>query len=219
MKKRWIAALLVLAMALTLVACGGAEEAAEEERPVTTGVIEDGVYYNEYAGISFTADGWQLLGVEDLKDSLDGVSELLEGTEVGDAMKDLTQFMDMQAVDPSGLQNINVIYTKMSAAERLAFLALDEEGVIDAVLKNQESLIHSYEEGGITVESMEKVSCNFAGEDRIGILTTGSVQGIPCFILQVYETHAGAYSVITTMTAAMEDTTADMAAMFSAYGE
>ncbi len=228
---RCIAAMLALVLAVSMTGCGTAApaqtegtmeevqqtqspEKTEQEKKVTLGKVEDGVYTNAYTNITFAPEGWTMAGADDLQEVLGQVGEVLEGTEIGDKMEGVDQIMDMQAADPTGLMNVNVVYTKMGAAERLANMALNEDAAMDAVLDQKDTVIASYEAAGITVESMEKAAFTYGGQQRIGIKTVGTVQGISCYILQAYERTLGAYSVVTTMTSFQEDHTEEMAELF-----
>lgn len=212
---RVAAAILAAAMALAMTGCGAkASGDSVPEKKVTLGKLENGVYTNDYLGVTFAPEDWQMQGADELQDSLKDVGEILEDTEVGEKLEGLEQFMDLQAVAPSGLVNVNIVYTKMGTAERLANLALDEDAAMDSVLQQKDTIISSYEAAGITVDSMEKADCTYGGQQRTGIKTVGSVQGIPCYMLQVYERTLGAYSVVITVTSFQEDHTGNIAEMF-----
>lgn len=209
MKKIRLLFAAVLALTMLLAGCG-----ADPGREVSLGLITDGVYENEYLDVRFAPEGWQLYGAEDLQESLKGVTSMLRGTELEKELEDLTQVMDMQAIAPNGTTNVNVVYTQMSAVEWAANQALSEEEAMDAVLDQREKLFESYEAVGIHPETMEKCTVTYCGEQRMGTKTAGTVQGIPCYILQIYERTLGPYSVVVTMTAFGEDTTAEIAEMF-----
>lgn len=218
MKKsmKWLAALLVLALALT--GCGAAEAVKEavkaEERAVTAGVVADGVYTNEYVGVRFTAPEWTMLGAQDLQNDLEDVNELLKGTEVGDAMAKVEQFMDLQAADPTQMMNVNVVYTKMKPLEAARYADMDEGAIIDETLEMTDAMMESYAAAGIEVESIEKATLFYAGQDHASIKMVGSIQGIPCYMAQVIDCKAGAYNVVTTIMTIQEDRTAEVAEMF-----
>ena len=151
-----------------------------------------------------------MAGADLLQDGLEGVQDMLEGTDVEELLEGREQIMCMQAISPEG-PNVNVLYTKMSTVERVANLAISEEEALDSILQQIETLKESYSAMGITVDSMEKKTVTYAGEERMGILTTGTVQGVTCYIFQIYERALGAYSAVITMTAYQEDTTANIA--------
>ena len=226
---------VLLALTMLLAGCGGesdedfleedyeAEEQVEEQaedvpeaKDLSLGVLADGVYTNEYLDVQFGPEGWTLLGADQLQDALANANELLQGTELEEQLEGLTQVMDMQGTAPDGVSNVNVVYTKMGAAERLANLAIDEDAAMDAVLAQQDTLISSYESAGISVTSMDKVDVTYRGETRTGIRTLGSVQGIDLCIIQVYERTLGSYSVVVTSTSTDEATALETLSLFEA---
>ena len=195
------------------------DEADQEEVPdaknLTLGQVVEGVYTNEYLDAYFAPNGWTVRGAGELQDSLSGiVEEMVEGTELESQLEGLTQVMDMQGVAPDGVSNVNVVYTKMGAVERMANLALDEEEALDAVLENMDALVETYANAGISVASMTKVPVNYRGEERLAIRTLGTVQGVNMCILQVYERTLGSYSVVVTATALDEAEAVNIMGMF-----
>ena len=229
-----ISKLLAVLLAMSMVLCGCSDEAedvaeipaeeeaavSEEEAPeaktLSLGQVEDGVYTNEYLDVYFAPEGWTVQGAEELQDALAGVADALEGTDLEEQMEGMQQVMDLQAIGPDGTTNVNVIYTKMGAAERLANLAVDEETAMDAILGQLDTLKESYAAMGIEVLSMDKISLTYRGEERIGICTMGSVQGVEMCILQVYERTLGSYSVVITSTALTQEDAANTLSMFEA---
>ena len=235
---------VVLAVSMLFCGCGGEtdeymeedaiveEEAAEEEaaveaeeeetaeaelpqdRNLTLGQVAENVYTNEYMDVYFAPNGWTMQGAGELQDALKGVGEVMEGTELEGKLEGLTQVMDMQGVAPDGVSNVNVVYTKIGAVERLAYMALDEEQVLDAVLENMDSMIEAYGNAGISVASMTKVPVNYRGEERLAIRTLGTVQGVNICMLQVYECKLGSYSAVITVTCLEEADAVEIMGMF-----
>lgn len=166
--KRTIALLLVLALAFGLTACGKEDkdisgkvtpateaapaitepapettEAPAEDRPVSLGRMEGGVYTNEYIGIGCTLDAnWTFKTAEELQ-------ELPAQT---------------------GFENV----------------------------------------------TMEKVTINYLGEERVAVRTTADFYDVPLYMLQVFEHNLGKYYAVITFTSVMEDTTQSMADLFYA---
>ena len=206
----------VLAVSLLLCGCGAdsGEEGTVQDKNLTLGQVVENVYTNEYLDTYFAPNGWNMLGAGDLQDTLADLDQAVEGTELENALEDLTQVMDMQGVAPDGIGNVNVVYTKVGAAERLAYMALDEEQVLDAVLENMDSMIEAYSNAGISVASMTKVPVNYRGEERMAIRTLGTVQGVNICMLQVYESRLGSYTATITATAMDEAAAAEIMGMF-----
>ena len=206
----------VLAVSLLLCGCGAdsGEEGTVQDKNLTLGQVVENVYTNEYLDTYFAPNGWNMLGAGDLQDTLADLDQAVEGTELENALEDLTQVMDMQGVAPDGIGKVNVVYTKVGAAERLAYMALDEEQVLDAVLENMDSMIEAYSNAGISVVSMTKVPVNYRGEERMAIRTLGTVQGVNICMLQVYESRLGSYTATITATAMDEAAAAEIMGMF-----
>ena len=123
MTKRKIALVLAMMLVLSLLAgCGGKETGTTEtkapatEAPVTEalqennmalGIVEGNTYSNTYVNIGVTLDsGWVLYGADALQEWPDAVKEMMEGSELGDALADVTQFTDMYAENVEGLTNM-----------------------------------------------------------------------------------------------------------------
>jgi len=234
---------LLFALCLFLTACGGGDadvsgkvtpnqnnSAAPTEEAVQTdpaptapenelslGRMEGGVYTNTYAGFSCTLDSsWTFLSAKELEQIPSTVSDMVSGSELGDALADVQQFTDMMAENVNDLTNMNVLYQKLSVQERLAYALLSEEQVIDATLDQSDMMIEAYTQAGISVTSMEKVTVQFAGRERFAIHTSATVQGIPYYMLQFFDFNLGDYAVTTTLASYMDDNTGNLAALFCA---
>lgn len=190
-------------------------EEGEEERPISLGRIEGGVYTNSYAGFGCELDSdWVFYSAEELQDLPDSVKDALEGTDMGDLMADLTVISDMKAENAEDLTTMNVQYTKMDAQTRLAYLMLSEEDIMDAMLDQSDILTSSYSQVGIEVDTMEKVEVDFLGEKHWALRTTATQYEIPCYILQIMDYTRGSYGVTLTLWSYGEDTTEDLAGLF-----
>ena len=218
MKKLRTLLAAVLAMGLLLSGCGGAAADSDGETPeardLTLGQVVENVYTNDYLDVYFAPNGWTMQGAGELQDALEGVEDVMQGTELEGKLEGLTQVMDMQGVAPDGISNVNVVYTKMSAAERLAYLALDEEQTLDAILENMDTMIDTYSNAGISVASITKVPVNYRGEERMALRTLGTVQGVNICILQIYECTLGSYSAVITVTCLDEAEATEIMGMF-----
>lgn len=183
-------------------------QAAEEDRPVSLGRMEGGVYTNEYAGIGCKLDSdWVFYSAEELQDLPDQIDEVLQGTEFEDTANELQQITDMMAENVDALTTMNVLYTSIGAKERLAYAVMSEEEVADSILAQSDAMIAAYAQAGIEVASMEKVTVNFLGETRTGIHTTAAIEGVDYYILQVFDYSLGKYGVTITMSSFVEDKT------------
>lgn len=227
---------LIIALCIPLTACGGESdvkgnvtpdqettasipagtvEQTVPENELSLGRMEGGTYTNEYVGYACKLDSnWTFRSAEELQEIPDTVSDMISGSELGDALADVQQFTDMMAENATDLATMNVLYQKLSLQERLAYAALTEEQVVDATLDQQDMMIQAYAQAGITVISMDKVTVNFMGEERTAIHTEAAVQDIPYFMLQFFDFDLGGYGVTTTLASYEEDKTVSLAALF-----
>lgn len=227
--KRTIALLLVLALAFGLMACGKEEPAiggkvetlpettaaAYEDKPVSLGRIEGGVYTNEYIGIGCELDAnWTFYTAEELQELPAQTQEMLQDTEYSDAV--LRQITDMMAENVNDMISMNIQYTKLNLQERIVYATLSCEGFVDMILSETDSMVQAYAQAGIKDAVLEKVTVNFLGEERAAIRTSATIEGIPYYILQVFEHDLGQYSVAITLSSFLEDNTDAMLDLFYA---
>lgn len=199
---------------------GGSEDETPSDptdNPLSIGRMEGGTYTNHYIGIACKLDeSWTFYSAEELQELPGKVEDLFDGSQLGDAMKDMENILDMQAECVADLTNMNIAYQKLSMSDRLAYATMTEEQIIDTVLAQQDLLEEAYTQAGITVKSMGKKTVTFAGEERIAIYTVAETQGIPFYILQLHNNHLGAYSATVTLCSYVEDNTADLLELFYA---
>ena len=238
--KRTIALLLVLVMAFGLLGCGKEDkdisgkvtpateaapaiteavpettEAPVEDKPVSLGRMEGGVYTNEYIGIGCTLDSsWTFKTAEELQELPAQTGELLQDTEYADAS--LNQIADMFAENSNNGSNINIQYTKLDAPVRLIYATMDYEAFADMIMSQSDSMIQAYTQSGFENVTMEKVTVNYLGEERAAIRTNATIAGLPCYMTQVFEHDLGQYYAVITFTSIMEDTTQSMLDLFYA---
>lgn len=191
--------------------------AAGEERPLALGVVEGSTYTNTYAGFGCTfGDGWSIMPADQLQELPALVQDAVEGTAVGEAMQDVQQFTDVLAENMDTLTSINVLFQKLGMQERLAYMLLSEEDILDATLEQKDAMIEAYAAVGMEVSSMEKATVTFLGEERFALKTVSETQGVPCYTLQVFDYSLGEYSVTLTVTSYIEDNTESMLELFYA---
>lgn len=213
--KKLISLVLALMLVLSMAACGGAPDAPKgslntptepkDDNTASLGSMQGGVYTNEYAGLKLTLDDkWTFSTEEELKE-LDA-----------DDMEDGDMVTDMMAENLESLQSINLGYQKLTASERLAAMTTTEAELMEEMVASKDEFIASYAEAGITVSNMEAKTVTFLGKERTALLTTASIEGVPYYILQFMDYSKGAFGVIITLGAFMENTTEDMLALFEA---
>ena len=174
--KKTVKLLLVLTiLAALLVGCGGHEEnvggtitpeaPTETQAPeskVSMGRMEGGVYTNEYAGFACRlSEDWVFYSAEELQELPDNVAEMIQGSEIGDAMQSVEQFTDMMAENANALVSMNVLYQKQDLQTRLTMAVLSEEQIIDATLAQFDSIEEAYTQMGMTNITLEKVKVKF----------------------------------------------------------
>lgn len=186
-----------------------------EEKAVSLGRMEGGVYTNEYAGFGCELDSdWEFYMADELQELSDNVQEMLADTEMSDMLEQVTQIADMKAENVNDLLAINVMYSKLDAQSRIAYALMSEEDVVDETLGQKDLLISAYTQAGIEVSSMEKVEVEFLGEKHFALHTSAAWDGVPYFVLQIYDYHAGSYGVTTTLSSYLEDNTDYLLSLF-----
>lgn len=190
------------------------EETVAEGNTMSLGRIEGGTYTNEYMGFAIDLDeSWVYYSAEELQEMPDNVAELFKDSELGESIGTLEQFTDMMAESAGELATMNVLYQKLGLQERIVYAAMSAEDILDATLAQSDAMIEAYTSAGIEVESMEKVTVTFLGEERPALKTVSTMQGVAYYTLQVFDFHTGQYSVTITFASFVEDKTEALAAM------
>lgn len=220
MKKRTVLLVCILTLALLLAGCGGEEKdvagnvaplettaPAVEDKPLSLGRLDGGVYTNEYVGFGCDLDeNWQFYSAEELQELPEIVQDALEGSAIAeDGMP--AQITDMMAENVNDLTSINVLYTKLSMQERIAYAMMTEETIIDLTLEQKDDMIAAYAQMGIETFSIEKDTVTFLGEERCVLRTEAAIEGVPYYTLQLFDFKLGQYYVTTTLASYLEDNT------------
>lgn len=227
MKKHLGMILTAAVAALLLGACGSADTAPEstaapaEPIPVILGTLENGTYENEYLGFGaqFPA-GWQVDTAENLQDFSESVKEKFKDSddkELGMALAEYPQIMDMKAINPETGDSVNVMYTELSETERVTFLSMDEDQILDSVLDQKNAIMSTYAKAGMTTESMEKVTITFLGQQRQAIRTVCKMKEDSIYMYQIFDyTLGGQHGVVTTFSGVNDETLKESIALFYA---
>jgi len=194
---------------------GGSKTEEPEENPLSLGRLEGGVYTNTYLGIVCELDSdWTYYSAEELQELPSATETMLEGSDLGELMAEYTQIMDMQAENVEDLTLINVVYTKLGVQDRILYLTMDDEQVVDSILAQSDMLIESYAQAGMSVQEMKKVAVPFLGEDRFAVWTSAEVQGVMYYILQISDYDVGEYGATITLGSYIEDRTGQLLELF-----
>lgn len=217
---------LILALCLLLAGCGSSDTAPEtthaapetipaaaettapaENNPVALGIVEGNTYTNSYVGLGFSLDeSWDVYPAEALQELPTAMEDLFDGTDLEDT--ELTNVIDFLAENVDALTTMNLNYTKLSMQERVAYTLMSEEELVDSIISDfGDALVASYSNAGITVERIEKKTVTFLGKERTAMYTVASVEGIPYYLLQLYDYGLGAYGVTLTLGSYVEDNT------------
>lgn len=194
-------------------------EAPAQEAQVSLGRMEGGVYTNTYAGFGCELDSnWTFYTAEELQELPENTAELFKDSDLLDSEDMLSQITDMMAENVNDLTSINVLYTKLSMAERLAYAAMTDEEILDVTLEQKDAMIAAYEQAGFQVDSMEKVTVSFLGEECPALHCAMSIDGIAYYTLQVFNYKVGQYGITTTLASYLEDNTAGLLDLFYVVG-
>lgn len=224
--KKLIALLLAALMMLSLAACGDKESddkddsgkaaVSQQTDTVSLGRVEGNTYTNTYAGFACTLDSnWTFKSAAELQELPGEAAALLTGSALEAEKIEATMIADMMAENTAELCNINVQYQKLDESQRKLFANATPEQVIDELMKQKDVLIAAYEQAGMSNVTMEKKAVTFLGESYTAALTTCSVSGVPCYILQIQDYSRGAYGVTLTVTCFGEDNTQSLLAKFT----
>ena len=195
---------------------GETEELPEHvDVPLAIGRVEGGTYTNKYLGVAAAFnENWEFYTAEELQDLPGLATEEFEGTALGELAKDVEQFTDMQAENVNDLTVLNIGYQRLDMAARLAYAQMTEEEIVEDTLAQKDMIIEAYAQGGIVTESMEKKTVEFLGEERCALYTVASVEGTPCYFLQLYAYDIGEWGVTMTFTSYVEDRTESLLELF-----
>ena len=184
---------------------------------VSMGTLSGGTYTNSYTGFGFTLNkNWTIYPADQLQSLPEDLSELLmEGTDFEGIEVDM--FTDVLAENVEDLTTINVLYQKMDMQSRLLFLNMSEEEIIDTMLEETyDSIVSAYANAGIIIESMERTTVSFLGEERAALRTVASQSDVPYYTLQFFDYDLGQYSVTTTLASYVTDNTESLTDLFFA---
>lgn len=225
MKNKLSLPAVMLALTLLLTACGSSTPQTgttttpaptEKAVDISLGHIEGSVYENAFTGYGCALDdAWTLYSAEELQDVSDLTQEALKDAELLEENEKYHYFVDMMAQNEADLTVMNVGYSYISLKERLASVLTSEEQLVDNTLAQADTMTSAYAESGITLNSMEKVKVNFLGGERWAIHSDTDIDGIPYYVLQIFDMKPGAsYYVTLTLGSYVEDNTESLLDLF-----
>lgn len=226
MKKRSLYLLVMTALLLALTACGGETEVAgtvappEEPEPPAAGTVEaveedfqpgemnGGVYTNEFFGIGCTLDSnWTYLTDEEIAELNQSTYEQISDEGLRTAMEDAS-LQDMFAQADGGLVNISITIENMGV---LYGNTMDEAKYLEVARPTVETGLTDI---GMTDLVMEASTETFAGEPHEVMNISGMLEGDVPFYQKLVLVKRGNYMAGISIGSAMEDITADIAALF-----
>ena len=101
---------------------------AEAERQLSLGSFSGSTYTNSYAGFGCTLDGsWTFADAQQLQQLTEASAGLVSEADVENyfSTTNTTSLTDMYAESSEMMATVNVLYSKVSVAERLAYSTLD----------------------------------------------------------------------------------------------
>lgn len=226
MKKRSLYLLVMTALLLALTACGGEKEVGgtvappEEPEPPAAGTVEaveedfqpgemnGGVYTNEFFGIGCTLDSnWTYLTDEEIAELNQSTYEQISDEKLRTAMEDAS-LQDMFAQADGGLVNISITIENMGV---LYGNTMDEAKYLEVARPTVETGLTDI---GMTELVMEASTETFAGGSHEVMNISGMLEGDVPFYQKLVLVKQGNYMAGISIGSAMEDITADIAALF-----
>lgn len=175
---------------------------------MSLGRIEGGTYTNTYAGFAIDLNSnWTYYTAQELQELPDNIADLFEDTDVGESLDSLTQITDMMAESVEDLTSINVLYQKLDMTTRLAYATMDTGAILDSVLEQKDMLVDAYKQAGFDVQTLEKVTVTFLGEEQVALKMKAQTSGVDYYTLQIGYYHLGQYSTTITFASFVEDKT------------
>jgi len=192
--------------------------AEAEENAFSLGSLEGGIYTNTYAGFGCQLDStWTYKSAEELQELPEAITDALNDTIGEDLLAQHPTITDMMAENADTLANINVGYTYLTVAARVAYAMMSDEELVDMTLgSSKDIMLASYEAIGLEDITIEKTTATFLGEERVALKTHGLISGMDYYILQVFDYSLGAYGVTITASSILEDSTQDLLNLFYA---
>ncbi|MCM1055179.1 MAG: hypothetical protein NC394_06625 [Bacteroides sp.] len=190
-----------LSAVMLLTACGKEVEKVD----YVHGTVDGNKYSSDMFGLTAEFDSdWIFLTDEELA-SQNGMSDMSKES-AADVFSSVGIVYDMYAGKEDG-SNISFIVEDLSKSNNSS---LDEKGYVDATYPTLKSQLEAQ---GLTVDSLDRTTVTFAGNESPCIKIAISVSGISMYEYQVYK-KAGQYMGVITITGFSEEDNEEMAKCF-----
>lgn len=207
MKRIKITAML-LALALTLTACGAGQKTFQR------GSVEGQTYTSEFLGLTCTAPAeFQYMSDQEIVElnniTLDKMSDSTLAEEMRQQLENGGQVQDMYLMTEDGRHWVSITVDKVSDGKT----EVDMAAFIDSGIAQAMDSYSAIE--GMTDVSAVSQTTKFLGSEYDSIMTTATYNGFPTQSLQVC-IPLEQYICIVTFTSYVEDRTDEMMGFFSA---
>lgn len=210
-KKNHLLALLLAALMLLAVGCGGAgdkePEPEEQKKEYAAATVENGVYTSDFAGLTATLDQtWQVLTQEEIAQIAGLTSTLVTDEDLKKALSSGETIYDLYAMTATGatvnitVGDLGLIYGKLLDMKTLAQSVLDQ-------------LVSAFTSMGFENMAAEVATIPFAGAQETAVVVSGQLQGVDMYEVLVCK-KVGNYVYTITACTYGEDGTADILALF-----
>ena len=210
-KKNRLLALLLAALMLLAVGCGGAgdkePEPEEQKKEYAAATVENGVYTSDFAGLTATLDQtWQVLTQEEIAQIAGLTSTLVTDEDLKKALSSGETIYDLYAMTATGatvnitVGDLGLIYGKLLDMKTLAQSVLDQ-------------LVSAFTSMGFENMAAEIATIPFAGAQETAVVVSGQLQGVDMYEVLVCK-KVGNYVYTITACTYGEDGTADILALF-----
>ena len=210
-KKTRLLALLLAALMLLAVGCGGAGDKEpkpeEQKKEYAAATVENGVYTSDFAGLTATLDQtWQVLTQEEIAQIAGLTSTLVTDEDLKKALSSGETIYDLYAMTATGatvnitVGDLGLIYGNLLDMKTLAQSVLDQ-------------LVSAFTSMGFENMAAEIATIPFAGAQETAVVVSGQLQGVDMYEVLVCK-KVGNYVYTITACTYGEDGTADILALF-----
>lgn len=228
--KKTVILILMLALTLSLCACGGpsakdvlagSPEPAETSAPAesqentlpkgTVTVTADSARYeNAWLGLACGLnEDWYIYSEEEMAQTAGLTAEQYEGTAYEEMLKKSDMFYDFFAARTDGTANISVNFSYTGTV-----ISVDMDKYLEMLIPQLKSAV---EAGGMSDVTITKNTVTFAGSERTGLLLHAKTQGMDYYAQQLYF-FVGPRVATLNLGTFLEDNTAELLELFEALG-